>query len=73
MSDRGGDAPLSPATDDEVAEVLAYALRHDDRGRPRKGVAWEMAAGVLAEAIASQMRRAGLVVMKRPTRPPHST
>lgn len=66
-------APLTPASDDEVSQILAYALRHDDRGKPRRGAAWEAAAGALADQIAGQMRRANLVVMKRPPRTPHST
>ena len=65
--------PLSPASADEVSGVLAYGLKHDERGRPRKGQAWEVAAGVLADQLASQLERANLVVMKRPPRPPHST
>ena len=66
-------APLVPATGDEVAEVLAYALRHDERGKPRRGAAWEVAAAVLAEQLAGHLERANMMVVKKPPRPPHST
>jgi hypothetical protein len=65
--------PLTPATEEEVAQVLAYGLRHDERGRPRRGAAWEVASAVLAEQLAAQLERANLVVVKKPPRPPHST
>ena len=66
-------SPLVPATGEEVAEVLAYALRHDERGKPRRGAAWEVAAAVLAEQLAAHLERANMVVVKKPPRPPHST
>jgi hypothetical protein len=66
-------SPLVPASEDEVAQVLAYGLRHDERGRPRRGAAWEVAAAVLAEQLAAQLERANLMVVKKPPRPPHST
>ncbi|WP_140885141.1 hypothetical protein [Muricoccus nepalensis] len=69
----GTPSPLVPATGEEVAEVLAYALRHDERGKPRRGAAWEVAAAVLAEQLAAHLERANMVVVKRPPRPPHST
>jgi hypothetical protein len=57
----------------EVASALAYGLRFDERGRPRRGMAWEMAATLLAEQLVLQLERANFVVLKRPPRPPHST
>lgn len=39
--------PLVAASQEEVASALAYGLRHDERGKPRKGAAWEVAAVVL--------------------------
>ena len=69
----GTPSPLVPATGEEVAEVLAYALRHDERGKPRRGAAWEVAAAVLAEQLAAHLERANMVVVKKPPRPPHST
>jgi len=64
---------MVPATGEEVAEVLAYALRHDERGKPRRGAAWEVAAAMLAEQLAAHLERANMVVVKKPPRPPHST
>jgi hypothetical protein len=66
-------APLSPAEPGEIASALAYALRFDERGRPRRGMAWEMAATLLAEQLVQQLERSNFVVLKRPPRPPHST
>jgi hypothetical protein len=66
-------APLSPAEPAEIASALAYGLRFDERGRPRRGMAWEMAATLLAEQLVQQLERANFVVLKRPPRPPHST
>jgi hypothetical protein len=40
--------PLLPVDPAEVASALAYGLRFDERGRPRRGAAWEMAATLLA-------------------------
>jgi hypothetical protein len=65
-------ADLAPAAPEEVAEALAYALRHDERGRPRRGAVagWDFAAGIAAEHLAAHLGRAGFVVLKRrPTRP----
>ena len=75
MADAKGPAsgPMVPATGEEVAEVLAYALLHDERGKPRRGAAWEVAAAVLAEQLAAHLERANMVVVKKPPRPPHST
>ena len=75
MADARGSAsgPMVPATGEEVAEVLAYALRHDERGKPRRGAAWEVAAAVLAEQLAAHLERANMVVVKKLPRPPHST
>ena len=69
----GNPSPLVPASGEDVAEVLAYALRHDERGKPRRGAAWEVAAAVLAEQLAAHLERANMVVVKKPPRPPHST
>ncbi|MBV1800397.1 hypothetical protein [Siccirubricoccus sp. G192] len=62
------EPPVAPADLEEIAEALAYVLRHDERGRPRRGAiaGWDFAAGFAAEHLA----RAGFVVMKRrPGRP----
>src|SRR3712207_4182757 len=49
----GRRCQASPA---EVAESLAYALRFDERGRPRPG-GWEFAAGLAAERPVEQHAR----------------
>jgi hypothetical protein len=65
-------ADLTAATADEIAEALSYALRYDERGKPRRG-GGELTAGIAAERLTEHLRRAGFVVMKaRPARP-HST
>lgn len=73
MADELSAPSMIPASGEEVAEVLAYALRHDERGKPRRGAAWEVAAAVLAEQLAAQLERANLMVVRKPPRPPHST
>ena len=64
---------LTPAAPEEVAEALAYALRHDERGRPRRGAVagWDFAAGIAAEHLAAHLVRAGFVVLKRRPARPH--
>ena len=63
---------LTAAATEEVAEALAYALRHDERGRPRGSVAgWDFAAGIAAEHLEAHLARAGFVVMKRRPARPH--
>ena len=62
-------ADLAAATPEEIAEVLSYALRYDERGKPRRG-GWDFAAGLAAERLTEHMRRSGFVVMRtRPGRP----
>ncbi len=54
---------LTAATPEEIAEVLSYALRYDERGKPRRS-GWDFAAGL------EHLRRSGYVVMRaRPGRP----
>ena len=67
------DRALAAGRSAELASALAYGLRFDERGRPRRGAAWEMAASLLAEQLVAQLERARFVVLKRPPRPPHST
>lgn len=66
-------APLVPADPADVASALVYALRFDERGRPRRGggAMWEMAAALLAEQLAAQLERANFVAMRKAPRPPH--
>ena len=69
----GFNAPLLLVGQAELASALAYGLRFDERGKPRRGAAWEMAASLLAEQLVAQLERANFVVLKRPPHPPHTT
>ena len=62
---------LTAASPEEIAEALSYALRYDERGKPRRG-GGEFAAGIAAERLAEHLRRAGYVVMKARGARPHS-
>jgi len=64
---------MVPADPAEVASALAYGLRFDERGRPRRGSVWEMAAALLAEHLAAQLERANFVVMRKAPQPPHGS
>lgn len=70
---RGSANPLLPVGQAEVAAAIAYGLRFDERGKPRRGAAWEMAANLLAEQLVAQLERANFVILKRPPGAPHST
>ena len=60
---------LSPANPEEVTDALSYALRYDERGRPRPH-GGEMVAGLAAQHLTQHLQRAGFVLMKkRPGRP----
>ena len=61
---------LGEADDADLVQALAYALRHDERGRPRKG-GWDFAAELAAEHLAAHLRRANFVVTRRRPGPPH--
>ena len=54
---------LRPATPEEVASVLAYALRFDKQGRPWPA-GMDIAAGVAGEVLAEGIAAQGGVVMK---------
>jgi hypothetical protein len=71
--DNRASVALLPVDQAEVASALAYGLRFDERGKPRRGLAWEMAAILLAEQLVAQLERANFVVLKRQPAPPHST
>ncbi len=60
------DAPdrLTPATPDDLADALAFALRFDGR-RPKHDAA-EMMAAIVAKRLVEHLERVGFVVMKRP-------
>ena len=58
------DPLLHPATTDEVADALAYALRFQGRKRARS--ADEYMAKITAERLVAHLEQAGFVVMKKP-------
>jgi hypothetical protein len=60
------DAPdrLTPATPEDLADTLAFALRFD--GRKRKHDAAEIMARIVAKRLVEHLERSGFVVMKRP-------
>jgi|SRR5271166_3344077 len=55
---------LKPATPDDLASALAFALRF--QGRKRAHNADEIMAEIVAERLVDHLERAGFVVMKRP-------
>ena len=59
---------LRPASPEDLADALAFALRFD--GRKRKHDAGEFMAAIVAKRLVDHLERAGFVVMKRP--PPMS-
>jgi hypothetical protein len=61
---------LHPATAEELAETLAFALRYD--GRKRVHHADGMMARIAAESLVRHLEQSGFVVMKRAPRPGHS-
>ena len=59
------DAPnLRPATSDEIAETLSFALRYE--GRKRVHHADDMMARITADRLVRHLERSGFVVMKAP-------
>jgi hypothetical protein len=60
--------PLRPATPDEVAETLSFALLYD--GRRRVHHADNTMARITAERLLRHLERSGFVVMKKPPAPP---
>jgi hypothetical protein len=62
---------LAAATPEEIAEALSYALRFDERGKPRRS-GWDFAAGLAAERLTEHLRRSGFVIMRARSARPHS-
>jgi hypothetical protein len=59
------DTPnLRPATPDEIAETLSFALRYD--GGKRVHHADDAMARITAERLVRHLERSGFVLMKRP-------
>ena len=55
---------LSPATSEEIADAIAFALRYS--GRKQVHDSSEMMAAIVAKRLAQHLERSGFVVMKRP-------
>ncbi|WP_245215609.1 hypothetical protein [Pararoseomonas baculiformis] len=65
------DDVLRPATEDEIAESLAYGLQYD--GRRRVHHADTAMARITAERLVRQLQESGFVLMKRPAAAAPST
>ena len=55
---------LRPATTDELAQALAFALRFQGRKRVHQGD--ELMANITAERLIRHLEQSGFVVMKKP-------
>jgi hypothetical protein len=55
---------LTPATPEDLADALAFALRYS--GRKRTHDAGEMMAAIVAKRLVEHFERSGFVVMKKP-------
>ena len=64
-------ADPAAVTPEEIAEALSYALRFDERGKPRRG-GWDFAAGLAAERLVDHLRRSGFIIMRARAGRPHS-
>jgi hypothetical protein len=64
------DTPLRPASAEEIADSLSFALRYE--GRKRVHHADEAVARITAERLIAHLARCGFVVMKRPPLQAHS-
>jgi hypothetical protein len=62
--------PLRAATPDEIAQSLAYALRFDDRGKPRR-TGYEATAALAAAQLVQHLTLSGVVFMRGPSAPAH--
>ena len=55
---------LRPATGDEIAQALAFALQYDGRRRVHDGDG--LAARIAADRLVRHLEQSGFVVMKKP-------
>jgi hypothetical protein len=62
---------LRPATPDEIADALSFALRY--KGRKRVDHADDMMARIMADRLVQHLTASGFVLMKRPMAPAPST
>ncbi len=58
------DGRLRPATAEEIADSIAFALRYE--GRKRVAHADEMMARITADRLVRHLRGSGFVVMREP-------
>jgi hypothetical protein len=58
------DDKLSPASPEDIADTLAFALRYS--GRKRTHNADELMSEIVAKRLVEHLQRSGFVVMKRP-------
>lgn len=58
------ERPLRPATAEEIADSLAFALRYE--GRKRVSHADEMMARITAERLVRHLEGSGFVLMRQP-------
>jgi hypothetical protein len=58
------DARLRPASPEEIADSIAFALRYE--GRKRVSHADGMMARITAERLVRHLRESGFVLMKQP-------
>jgi len=54
---------LTPASSDDLADALAFALRYS--GRERTHDAGEMMAAIVAKRLVEHLERSGFIVMKK--------
>lgn len=64
--------PLRAADPKDVAATLAYAMRFDARGKPRR-TGWEFVASLAASQLVQHLEMSGFVFMRRTPAPRHST
>jgi hypothetical protein len=62
---------LRPATADEIAQSLSFALRYE--GRKRVHHADDVMARITADRLVRHLERCGFVVMKKPAAPDPTT
>ncbi len=62
---------LRPATPDEIAEALSFALRYE--GRKRVHHADDTMARITADRLVRHLERSGFVLMKKPPGPDPTT
>ncbi len=62
---------LRPATQDEIAQTLFFALQYE--GRKRVHHADDVMARITADRLVRHLERSGFVVMKKPAAPAPTT